>query len=448
LIFGNYLLDFKTDKRCYILDITDVESWSLTEDVGKRTLDVVRFKVGGTFSFTGIPNEAVLDENNFFHSFIWNSPSGAIRYQIPGYSFFAPPTTQTIGANVTGFDVDFAGYVLNDNGSDVIAVGFEYGDNDDPSTWTESTPGTGDPAFTGGLTGLLPGVYYYRAFAENGEGIGYGEVLTFEIEAPPATPTPTPTPTAPPTTQTIGANVTGFDVDFSGYVLNDNGSSVIAVGFEYGDNDDPLTWTESTPGTGDPAFTGGLTGLLPGVYYYRAFAENSEGIGYGEVLVFEIETPPPPTPTPTPTPPEPTPTPPLPTPSATPTPPLPTPSATPTPTPPLPTPPATPTPTPPLPTPSATPTPTPPPATPTPTPPATPTPTPTPPAPTPTPPPVTPTPTPPAPTPTPPATPTPTPPEPTPTPPEPTPTPASGWVYVPTIYLGSIPIAGKFIQQS
>jgi hypothetical protein len=350
LIFGNYLLDFKTDMRCYILDITDVESWSLTEDVGKRTLDVVRFKVAGSFNLRGVPNEAVLDENNVFHSFLWASPSGAIRYQIPGYSFFTPPTTQTIGANIVGFDVTLAGYVLNDNGASVIAVGFEIGDNDDPSTWTESIPATGYPSFTADLLNMLPGAYYYHAFAENAEGVGYGEVFVFEIEEPPPhTPTPTPTPTPP----------------------------------------------EPTPTPPEPTPTPTPTPPAP--------------------------TPTPPEPTPTPTPPAPTPTPPAPTPTPpapTPTPPEPTPSATPTPTPPAPTP------TPPEPTPSATPTPTPPASTPTP------------------------------PEPTPSATPTPTPPAPTPTPPEPTPSatptptpPQPGnWVYMPTIYLGSIPIAGKFIK--
>jgi len=42
LLFGRCLLDFKTNRRCYILDISNVDNWSLDSNVGQHTLKVVK----------------------------------------------------------------------------------------------------------------------------------------------------------------------------------------------------------------------------------------------------------------------------------------------------------------------------------------------------------------------------------------------------------------------
>lgn len=182
LIFGNYLLDFRTNKKVYILDITNVDNWSLNEGVGKRTIKAVDFTVDGG-NYDGIINEAVLDETETFHSFLWKTVSGAIKYQIPGLSFFKVPTVNTLNAEVDKSNVFLNGFILDENGKPVTEKGFEFGNNNDPDTWTDIIMGEGDYSFDTLLSDLEDGTYYYRAYAINEIGAGYGEVISFTIQS-------------------------------------------------------------------------------------------------------------------------------------------------------------------------------------------------------------------------------------------------------------------------
>jgi hypothetical protein len=182
IIFGNYLLDYHTNKKVYILDITDADNWSINEGVGKRTIKVVNFTVDGS-SYDGIINEAALDETETFHSFLWKTVSGAIKYQISGLTFFESPTVNTLSVEIVNSDVTLNGFILDENGKPVTEKGFEYGTNDDPDTWTNSIPGEGNFSFTALLSDFEDGTYYYRAYAVNEIGTGYGEVISFSVES-------------------------------------------------------------------------------------------------------------------------------------------------------------------------------------------------------------------------------------------------------------------------
>jgi C1A family cysteine protease len=176
------LLDYRTNKKVYILDITNADNWSINEGVGKRTIKVVDFTVDGD-SYEGIINEAALDETETFHSFLWKTVSGAIKYQISGLTFFEAPTVNSLSAEIVDSDVTLNGFILDENGKPVTEKGFEYGPNDNPDTWTDSITGEGEFSFDALLSDLEDGTYYYRAYAVNEIGTGYGEVISFTIES-------------------------------------------------------------------------------------------------------------------------------------------------------------------------------------------------------------------------------------------------------------------------
>ena len=87
---------------------------------------------------------------------------------------------------------------------------------------------------------------------------------------------------------TTGAvsNITATSATLSGNVTSAGVASVTSRGFLYGTNSSDLTQTV-LGGSGTGSFTKSLTGLTSGTtYYYKAYATNSEGTAYGEVLSF------------------------------------------------------------------------------------------------------------------------------------------------------------------
>ena len=91
----------------------------------------------------------------------------------------------------------------------------------------------------------------------------------------------------PPTVQTDAATgITTTGVTLNGNVTSDGGATVTARGFLYGTNSSDLTQTIQS-GSGTGSFTADLTGLTSSTtYYYKAYATNSGGTAYGEVLSF------------------------------------------------------------------------------------------------------------------------------------------------------------------
>jgi uncharacterized protein (TIGR02145 family) len=94
--------------------------------------------------------------------------------------------------------------------------------------------------------------------------------------------------TAPEVTTTTPNNIAQTSADCGGDVTSDGGVSVTARGVCWGANpiptiDDNIT----TNGTGQGSFTCSLAGLTgQTLYYIRAYATNSVGTGYGEILSF------------------------------------------------------------------------------------------------------------------------------------------------------------------
>ncbi|ALM06417.1 hypothetical protein SB49_00260 [Sediminicola sp. YIK13] len=89
------------------------------------------------------------------------------------------------------------------------------------------------------------------------------------------------------TTATI-AELTENSALSGGEITNDGGATIISRGVVWSTSDNPtISDNKTTDGTGHGSFTSAISGLNSNTtYYVRAYAINSEGTAYGNVIVF------------------------------------------------------------------------------------------------------------------------------------------------------------------
>ena len=187
------------------------------------------------------------------------------------------PTVQTNNASsITSSGATLNGNVTADGGATVTVRGFVYGTSaSDLSQNVQSGSGTG--SFTKALTGLSHSTtYYYKAYATNAIGTNYGEVKQFT----------TSSPSMPTVLTNAASSISMRGATLNGNVTDDGDATVTVRGFMYGTSASNLSQTvESGNGTG--SYTANLTNLSDNTtYYYKAYATNSVGTSYGEVLSF------------------------------------------------------------------------------------------------------------------------------------------------------------------
>lgn len=191
-------------------------------------------------------------------------------------------TTSSVPSVTTGgvSDIDTTiatveGNVTDDHGANVTERGVCYNTTGTPTTAGDKVAtGSGEGVFESDLTGLTPDEHYYaRAYAINSNGTTYGSEVEFDTLS--AIPTVTTTDSASGRTTTT--------VTVEGNVVSDNGSAITERGFVYSTELNPTVSDGKAIVTGT---TGAMTTEITGLgsctdYHFRAYATNSEGIGYG-----------------------------------------------------------------------------------------------------------------------------------------------------------------------
>jgi len=229
-------------------------------------------------------------------AFYINSSTKVIRYYNGSVwqDISCQPIVKTIAiTNITGYTAESGAEVVTNGGSPVTLTGICWSPNSDPDTLLTSktrilTTGSGIGTFASQLTGLLPKTtYHVRAYALNTQGLVYGEDIVFT------------TPIAPPTIITLDASkITSISAESGGDITADGGSSVTARGIIWSSISDPLndpSHVITNDGSGVGYFPSTLDGLLGNTtYYVRAYAVNSAGTAYGNLVQFITPAPVPP----------------------------------------------------------------------------------------------------------------------------------------------------------
>ena len=142
---------------------------------------------------------------------------------------------------------------------------------------SHTSDGNGVGDFVSSLTSLTPATtYYVRAFAVNENGTGYGPQISF-------------TTFDVPSMTTNYVNVTSAtSATISCSVSDNHGAAVTVQGICWNTTGNPTTadnTINAEPGSAN--YDINMSGLTPATtYYVRAYATNSEGTGYGNVLDF------------------------------------------------------------------------------------------------------------------------------------------------------------------
>jgi hypothetical protein len=281
LIFGNYLVDSKTNYYVYVIDISDVDNWNINENIGARTLKAYKiFKTDGVTQNNYSINEIVLD-NGIFSGFLWSTMSRAIKFSLTGLDFTATPKITSINATIRDLVfVDFEGYILDNGGYDVTECGFKVGQQSDLSDGVSYACDNIETNFHRMVEIVGYGTFYWQAYAVNEAGTGYGTIGNFYIE-PQIAPTVETTSVSnlEPTGAKVNCNLTNlgsFNPTAHGVCYNLTGSPTVS---------DSLFDLGSVSGICE--YYCDLTNLISGQkYYVTAFATNSIGTSYGDVIDF------------------------------------------------------------------------------------------------------------------------------------------------------------------
>lgn len=151
---------------------------------------------------------------------------------------------------------------------EVTELGFYYDTTRDMYGQMKATATDG---FSAVITDLAANTtYYYYAYATAYGKTKQGDVRMFKTQAPTA-----------PTVETLEA----VGSTFKGNLTSDGGSTVTALGFVYGTDQNNLTQTiRYTSSIGIGGFSCTPSGLTNGAtYYYKAYAVNSVDTAYGAV---------------------------------------------------------------------------------------------------------------------------------------------------------------------
>jgi len=175
-------------------------------------------------------------------------------------------------SNITLISANCGGNITSDGGSSVIGRGVCWNTSANPTianNKTSDSDGTG--VFTSIITGLTAvNTYYVRAYATNYVGTGYGDELVFIVAA------------LPTVTTSNFTNVKGSSAEAGGSVTSDGGSNVYTMGLCWSSNPNPTISNSFTT-----SFSTAMTGLSPNtMYYYKAYATNKAGTGYGNQISF------------------------------------------------------------------------------------------------------------------------------------------------------------------
>jgi uncharacterized protein (TIGR02145 family) len=194
----------------------------------------------------------------------------------------APPAIITAAiTNITPTTVTSGGNVTNEGGAPVISRGVCWNTSLNPTISNNMTIDSAGPGiFVSHLTNLVPNTeYFVRAYATNSGGTVYGDHVSFRTRM-----------IEMPTLTTNGiSSVTETTAITGGNITSDNGGPILARGVCWSSTMQYPTISNNK--TSDGSGTGNFVSIITGIngntiYYVRAYATNSVGTNYGQLVGF------------------------------------------------------------------------------------------------------------------------------------------------------------------
>lgn len=286
-------LDFGSVTSSLPLTLTNTDTRDISYSLSTSNQWISLSKTSGTFSNTDnvivSVNRAGLAEGDHHGSIELavsdQKSSIPVTMNIPSKE--KPVVSTILVEEVTYNSANFRGSIVKVGSATVTSHGFCWSTSKNPTIETGNKSNLGDSKspkdFSYKVTNLSElTTYYVRAYAENEEGISYGEERTFTTKGTPKLAIVT-TGTASDVTDT-GA-VVGGSIDNLGNVDN-----VIQYGHVWNTLGNPTISDHKTElGSIDKliSFNSALSGLMPSsVYHVRAYVTNSVGTSYGNEITF------------------------------------------------------------------------------------------------------------------------------------------------------------------
>ncbi|MBO2525544.1 MAG: hypothetical protein CW341_07590 [Bacteroidetes bacterium] len=251
--------------------------------VGNPTIDDNYTTSGsGTYDYTSNLYELTAGTTYYVRAYATNALGTAYGETVTFTTLSNPPTVTT--GPVTDISTRSArvSLLLSDY-NNIIDLGVCW------SQWTsyptissnDYVDGLGDSTWL--MTPLEPGyTYYVRAFAIMSDGTTvYGQPVTFNTLAE----------LVPTVVTSAVSDITNHTAICGGEVTDNGHLDVTAYGVCWNTTGNPTRFnSHTTDGTGMNSFTSSLDFLAAGTtYYIRAYAVNSKGTGYGEIITFTTE---------------------------------------------------------------------------------------------------------------------------------------------------------------
>lgn len=191
-----------------------------------------------------------------------------------------PIVSTTAATNITAETAISGGTISDNGGTSINVMGVCWSTLNEPTIEDNKTTDKFDNNhFISKLTKLTPDTrYYYRAYATNEAGTGYGESLSFT----------TGNISIPAVSTSELSEILSYQVTGGGIIIN-TGNAPVVAGLCWNETgaptiNDKATIIEDAQGT----FTSSISNLKGNTQYYiRAYATNSAGTSYGEELSFK-----------------------------------------------------------------------------------------------------------------------------------------------------------------
>ena len=285
-ITGSFLSINWGNKSKFLQIEIDISGGGSYTDMGTQQLMSVPYAL---YANNGLPSSSQKGDLLYHNGNEWvKLPAGGYGQSlvmcdsVPSWGGCVPKVTTANVSSISYTTATVAGSVIVDGGFPVTVKGVCWSTNPNPtvnaSTKTIEESGVG--GFTSNVTGLLPNTtYYFRAYATNSIGTGYGSNVAVSTTAL----------MLPVVSSYEANNIMYTTATAGGNVSVDGGATVTARGICWSTNPNPTVSleTKTIDGTGTGGFNSNIAELIPNTtYFYRAYATNSVGTSYGEELIF------------------------------------------------------------------------------------------------------------------------------------------------------------------